>query len=102
MGDTSEDGILAGCEVCLAGFVREQYLGTLTGPMQEMQGRNVQGTRAMVVLHRMLRRDEGETRRTVLAMKIRLCTLINAQGDFQLAQPCIAHRRSAHIFVSGR
>src|SRR5262249_24995993 len=56
LGDTGEDGILAGGEGCLAGFVCEQDLGALTGPMQERQGRNVEGTRAMVVLHRMLRR----------------------------------------------
>jgi hypothetical protein len=45
---------------------------------------------------------KGETRRTVLAMKIRLYTQINAQCAFQLAQGCIARQHSAHIFVSGR
>jgi hypothetical protein len=35
-------------------------------------------------------------------MKIRLSTLINAQGAFQLARACIARQRSAHIFVTGR
>src|SRR5215831_13871334 len=56
LGDAGEDGVLTRREVRLTGFIREQYLGTLTGPMQQMQGRNVEGTRAMVVLHRMLRR----------------------------------------------
>jgi hypothetical protein len=35
-------------------------------------------------------------------MKIRLCTLINAHGAFELAQACVARQPVAHIFVSSR
>ena len=51
-----EDRVLAGREVRLAGFIREQYLGTLTGAVQEVEGRNFECARAMVVLHGKLRR----------------------------------------------
>ena len=59
LGNAGEDRVLARRQVCLAGFIREQYLGTLTGPVQKMQGRNFESARAMVVLHGKLRRGCG-------------------------------------------
>ena len=41
LGDAGEDRVLARREVRLAGFIREQYLGTLTGAVQQMQGRDI-------------------------------------------------------------
>ena len=43
LADADEDGVLARRQIRSCRLVREQHLGALAGPVQQMQGRDVEG-----------------------------------------------------------